>query len=151
VTAQIVRRYNLPEVLLLRDAVFELDVQYDAEDIEVDDLLTITATIRFTPPETIASGMVVLDVSVPTGFAPESASIDALLASEPKLKRWDLAGRKVILYIDDMRPNEQLRFTFQARALYPVRAQPVASQVYAYYRPEWQREQLGVAVVVGAV
>lgn len=148
VLAQVVRRYNLPEVLTLPEEIFSLDVQYDAEEIEVDDLLTISATIRFTPPETIAAGMVVLDIAVPTGFAPEAATIDALLASQPKLKRWDLAGRKVIFYIDDLRPGESLSLEFQARALYPVRAQPVTSQVYSYYRPEWKREQLGVAVAV---
>ena len=57
----------------------------------------------------------------------------------------------MIVYIDDLRPGEGLTLEFQARALYPVRAQPVASRVYAYYRPEWQREHLGAAVAVGVV
>ncbi len=33
-------------------------------------------------------------------------------------------------------------------ALYPVRAQAVASQAYSYYRPEWRGEHLGAKVVV---
>ena len=65
-----------------------------------------------------------------------------------KLKRWDIAGRKVLFYIEEMQPNESITLTFQARALYPVRAQAVASQAYSYYRPEWRGEHLGAKVVV---
>ncbi len=49
-----------------------------------------------------------------------------------------------------MNPDESLILTFQARALYPVRAQAVASQAYAYYRPERRGESLGGKVVVRA-
>ena len=49
-----------------------------------------------------------------------------------------------------MQPDEALTLTFQARALYPVRAQAVVSQAYAYYRPEWQTQQLGKQLAVVA-
>jgi CD109 antigen len=73
-----------------------------------------------------------------------------LKQSQPKLKRWEVAGRKVVLYIEDMEPNEQLSLSFQARALYPVKAQAVTSQVYSYYKPQWRAESLGGAMVVAA-
>jgi CD109 antigen len=91
--------------------------------------------------------MVVLDVAVPTGFEPVAATL-AAVQSQPKVKRHDVAGRQVILYLDDMRLDEQFTVSFQARALYPVRAQPVSSQVYAYYRPDWKGESVGTAVGV---
>jgi CD109 antigen len=94
--------------------------------------------------------MIVLDVAVPTGFAPVAETIEALVAIQPKLKRWDQAGRKVIFYIEDMLPGEALTLEFEAQALYPVKAQAVASQVYAYYRPEWRGESLGGAMSVTA-
>ena len=59
-----------------------------------------------------------------------------------------MAGRKVIVYIEDMAPGEQVAFAFKARALYPVKAQAVASQAYSYYRPEWKGESLGGALEV---
>jgi CD109 antigen len=155
VVAQLARRYNVPSVPVATHGAFELDVQFDASEITVDDVLDVTATIRFTPPArdlptTPPAGMVVLDVGVPTGFAPVDASLDALASQQPKLKRWDLAGRKVIFYINDMQPEEELTLTFQTRALYPVRAQATVSQVYAYYRPEWQAQQLGKQLAVSA-
>jgi CD109 antigen len=148
VVLQTVLRYNVPEAEERQLSVFKIDVRYGVEQVAVNDLITVTATIRFTPPEPMEAGMVVLDVAVPTGFAPETASLEALVAAQAKVKRFDVAGRKVILYIEDMQPEEELQFAFQARALYPVKAQAVASQAYAYYKPEWKGESLGGAIVV---
>jgi CD109 antigen len=146
---QAVRRYNLLAPEASAQSAFQIDVRYDTTSVAVNDLLTIDAAITFTPPEPVAAGMVVLDVSVPTGFEAVADTLAAALKAQPKLKRYDLAGRKVILYLNDMLPNEKLAISFQAKALYPVRAQPVSSQVYAYYRPEWKGESVGKAVTVG--
>ena len=62
-----------------------------------------------------------------------------------------MAGRKVIVYIEDMTPGEELTFTFQVQALYPVRAKGAASQVYAYYTPSWRGETLSTALSVGDI
>jgi hypothetical protein len=80
--------------------------------------------------------MVVLDVSVPTGFAPVSETLDRLLQERPKIKRYDVAGRKVIIYIEDMAPGENISFSFDVQALYPVRGKGGASQAYSYTTPD---------------
>ena len=49
--------------------------------------------------------MTVLDMSVPTGFAAVEESLAALL-DNPNIKRYDVAGRKVIVYIEDMDPGD---------------------------------------------
>jgi CD109 antigen len=147
---QVVQRFNLPAAEVAATSAFALDVRYGAEEVATNDLLNVTATVRYTPPTPQPAGMVVLDLAVPTGFTPETSSLEALAKRTPKLKRWDIAGRKVLLYIEEMNPDEALTLAFQARALYPVRAQAVASQAYAYYRPEWRGESLGGKVVVRA-
>ena len=123
-------------------------MDYGTERVEVDDLITVSVGVRFVPPEPIESGMVVLDIAVPTGFAPVGESVEELVESQPNVKRYDVAGRKVILYIEDLAPNETISFEFQARALYPVRAKDVTSQAYSYYRPEWRGETLAGAMTV---
>ena len=148
VVLQGVRRYNVPEAGEGRKPIFDLDVQYGAGQIEVNNLITITATITFNPPEPLEAGMTVLDVAVPTGFAAETESIERLVKQQGKIKRYDVAGRKVIFYIENMQPGEQLQFAFQARALFPVKAQAVTSQAYSYYRPEWKGEALAGALVI---
>ena len=147
VVGQAVRRFNLPEPQRKEASAFQIKVDYGTDKVEVNDTINISATVKFTPPERVEAGMVVLDVAVPTGFAPVPESLTAMHKQQPKLKRHDVAGRKVILYIDDMAPDEQLTFSFQARALYPVKAQAVTSSVYSYYRPEWKGESLGGQIV----
>ena len=92
--------------------------------------------------------MVVLDVSIPTGFAPVTETVKALVEEDPRIKRYEVAGRKVILYIEDLLQNRPMRMQFEAVALYPVRAQPVVSQVYSYYTPGRKGESLGRSVTV---
>jgi CD109 antigen len=144
---QAVRRFNLPQPEPEKPA-FQIDVHYGAEQVAVNDLLDIQATVRFTPPEPVKAGMVVVDVAVPTGFAPETPTLEAAVKNDARIKRFETAGRKVVFYIEDMAPGDEVRVAFQARALYPVRAQAVASQAYAYYRPEMKGESLGGAVTV---
>jgi CD109 antigen len=148
VVVQVVTRFNLPEPEKEK-GVFEIDVDYGTEQVEVDDLITVAVDVKFTPPEPIEAGMVVLDVAVPTGFDPVRESIDATLKDNAKIKRYEVAGRKVIFYIEDMQPGEAVSFDFKAKALYPVKAKGAASQAYSYYKPEWKGEALGQEISVG--
>ena len=145
---QSVLRYNLPQVEHTGQDVFQITVDYHTDHVAVDDLITVSAKVKFNPPEPVEAGMVVLDIAVPTGFAPVTDSIGSLLKKQPKIKRFDVAGRKVILYIEDMKPGESISLDFQARALYPVQAKGVVSQAYSYYRPEWKGQTLGEAMTI---
>ena len=146
--AQLVHRFNLPSVEAQPLEVFEIDVDYSADQIEMDDLLTVSASVRFVPMSHVEADMTVLDIAVPTGFMPVTESLEAVVEENAKVKRYDLAGRKVILYIENMAPNDSVSVSFTARALHPIRAQPVKSQVYSYYKPHWRAESLGERVTV---
>ena len=149
VMVQAVRRFNTPAVETVGKPVFDIDVDYGTGQVDVDDLITVSADVTFNPPRIVEAGMVVLDVSIPTGFGPVLESIQRMAESEPRIKRRDVAGRKVIIYIENMEPGETLSLEFQARALFPVRAAPVTSSVYSYYRPEWRGQTLGGAMNAG--
>ena len=148
--AQVVHRYNMPEVERETVEMFHIEVGYGSDHVSVDDLIDISASLTFTPPAGLnaEAGMVVLDLAIPTGFAAVDETVRAIVAEHPRVKRREIAGRKVILYIEDLHPGEPLEIRFQARAQYPVRAQPVTSQAYSYYTPDWRSETLGGAVVV---
>ncbi len=148
VVLQYVVRFNLPEPERTAPDIFDIDVTYDTSEVEVDDLITVSVDVLFDPPQDIMAGMVVLDVSVPTGFDPVRETIAALVESNENVKRYEVAGRKIILYIEDMSPGESVSFEFQARARYPVEAKGVASRAYSYYRPEWQGETLSAGMVI---
>lgn len=141
-----VLRYNLPSIEE-EPGVFDITVDYDTAEVEVSDLVTVDVEVAFDPPEPVKAGMVVLDVSVPTGFDAVESSLAALL-KQPGIKRYEMAGRKVIVYIENMAPGARVSFSFQAVALYPVRGKGAASTVYSYYMPEWRGETVGSALQV---
>ncbi len=143
-----VRRYNLPEPEETL-TVFDISVDYDTAQVDINDIVGVDVSVTFNPPEPMKAGMVVLDVSVPTGFAPVNDSLDALVDGDPKIKRYDVAGRKVIIYIEDMAPGDTISFSFDVQALYPVRGKGAASQAYSYYNPQWKGETISEALTVG--
>ena len=150
VVAQVVHRSNMPGVQRGPVDTFQIEVDYSADHVAVDDIIDITASLKFNPPGNQAAdaGMIVLDVAVPTGFAPVDETLRTLVQEVAQVKRREVAGRKVVLYIEDLGPGESLVLPFKARAQYPVRAQPVTSQVYSYYNPDWRAETLGSRVTV---
>ncbi len=149
---QVVRLFSLPAADITPAAqMLKIDVKYDAAEVAVNDLLKVSVSLAFNPlPElNIAeAGMIVLDVSVPTGFAPVTDSIKAVTQKMANIKRYDVAGRKVIFYVENMKPGQQIAFDFQVKALYPVKAKGVTSTAYSYYRADIKGETLGVAVTV---
>lgn len=145
--AQLVKRFNLPEAEP-GDEILTINVEYDTTEIEVNDLVTVSVEVGFNPPMMMEAGMVVLDISVPTGFTPVNESIDNIIDMNPQMKRYDISGRKVIFYIENMLPGDTISFNFQVRAMYPVKAKGVTSQVYSYYKPEIKGESLSQDITI---
>ncbi len=146
--AQVVKRFNLPEAEKTEEDILKIAVDYDATEVEVNDLINISVALSFNPPVPMEAGMTVLDISIPTGFAPDNESITRLVEGQEKFKRYEVAGRKVIFYIENLFSGDTLNFSFKARAMYPVRAKGVSSQAYAYYQPEITGETLSGDIVV---
>jgi len=147
VIAQVVTRFNLPDEEK-GEEILKISVDYDTTEVEVNDLVKVSVGLEFAPPIEMKAGMVVLDVSVPTGFAPVAESVAAVVEGNEQIKRYEIAGRKVIFYIEDMEAGDKINFSFDVKALYPVKAKGVASQAYSYYNPDIKAETLGEGIVV---
>ena len=120
-------------------------------EVEVNDLVRVSVNLEFNPlPELEISeaGMIVLDVSIPTGFEPVTDSIVTITQKMVNIKRYDIAGRKVIFYVENMKPGEKITFNFQVKASYPVKAKGVTSTAHSYYKPDIKGEVLSTAVTV---
>ncbi len=145
---QIVRRFNLPDAESQPDEILKIDVNYDVTQVAVNDLVKVSVAVAFNPPIPMEAGMTVLDISVPTGFAAVNESIAKVMEQEKRIKRYDISGRKVIFYIENMLPGDKVAFSFDVKAMYPVKAKGVTSQAYSYYKPEISGETLGRDMVV---
>jgi CD109 antigen len=146
--AQVVRRYNLPEVTATAHPALTIAVRYDAQEVAVNDEVRVSVDLAFQPQAKIEAGMTVVDIAVPTGFAAVKESIDRMLEKQPQIKRYDISGRKVIFYIENLRSGDQLAFEFAVKALYPVKAKGVTSQAYSYYQPEISAQSLSPDITV---
>ena len=145
---QVVRRFNMPDVERSGQEILEIEVDYDTTEVEVDDTITVSARLTFNPPRPAEAGMVVLDISIPTGFAAVTDTLEAALSEDARLKRYEIAGRKVIFYVENLHQGESVSLEFEAKALYPVQARAVPSRAYSYYSPEISAQTDGRDVTV---
>ena len=145
---QLVKRFNviLPEIAPISD--LQLNVTYDATDVAVDDVITVQTLVTYTGAAE-STGMMIVDVAVPTGFTPVVESLDALVAGGT-ITRYEIAGRKVIVYVLDLPRGVELSFELEMRALFPVKAIVPDSRAYSYYDPEVCAGARGGEIVVGA-
>ncbi|MCQ6962523.1 alpha-2-macroglobulin family protein [Methanolobus chelungpuianus] len=152
VSYQLVRRFNVIVPELTPQQEIELEVDYDSTNVAVNDIVNVQTRVKYNGLRGIggrvtSSGMMIVDIAVPTGFTPVTSSLTAL-KDEGVITRYEVAGRKVILYIDDMQPGEEINFSIQMKALFPVKAIGQESRAYSYYNPQVSAEANGTDVTV---
>ncbi len=143
---QIVKKFNvmLPKTPAKTD--LKLKVNYDTEDIEVNDRIRVYVNVEYTGPSK-STGMMLIDIGVPTGFLPITLTLDNLLENK-KITRYEIAGRKVIIYVNELPRGEKLEIEFEMIAKFPVKAQIPDSKAYSYYNPEIKGEARGGEIKV---
>jgi CD109 antigen len=144
---QLVNRFNVPGELLPPPKDMVLEVVYKTDHVEVDEIVDVGVSLKYTGTKT-KTGMVIVDIGIPTGFDAVASSLDALTASGT-VDRVETAGRKVIFYLDGLVGGEPRAFSFKIRALYPVRAEGPVSKAYEYYDPSIQASHRQEQVSVG--
>lgn len=53
-----------------------------------------------------------------------------------------------MFYIENMLSSDRISFSFDIKAMYPVKAKGVRSQTYSYYKPKIRGETMGQGIVV---
>jgi CD109 antigen len=131
VVYQVISRFNVPGSFLPPPRDLLLDVSYDTSRIESDNTVDVNVRLAYTGLKS-RTAMIIADVGVPTGFEAVRASLDAL-TEQKTVQRIEVAGRKVIFYIDGLARTQTMAFSFQIKSLYPVRAEATVSKAYDYY------------------
>ncbi len=132
---QIVAKYYVPwKAVRPAEAPLSISVDYDRTTLSTDDM--ITATARVHNNNTLhAAEMVVIDLGIAPGFEVQSEDFQKYV-SDGTIKKFTVAARQVIVYLDKLAPNQRLELTYHLRAKFPLKAATPASQVYPYYNPE---------------
>jgi uncharacterized protein YfaS (alpha-2-macroglobulin family) len=142
---QISSRYYLPWDKVPKpenqQSLMDIQVSYDRTELAVNDLIQVSVHVAL---QQGAARQAIVDLGIPPGFDVLSEDLADLVArysdlppeyEGPKVSRFDLTGRQIIVYLEGLRAGQSLDWTYRIRARYPIKAQAPPSSAYDYYNP----------------
>jgi uncharacterized protein YfaS (alpha-2-macroglobulin family) len=111
---------------------FDVAVAYDRTRLATTDELHATATLKYNGKQPAA--MVMLELGIPPGFSVDAGEFAEMVAKK-QVNKFSVTSRQVILYLSDVVPGQELRFSYPLKARYPVKVKTPESVVYEYYTP----------------
>jgi hypothetical protein len=123
----------------------EIQVDYGRARLAVDDTLMCNVEVKRNGDTPV--GMAIIDLGIPPGFRVDASGFESLVESKT-LAKYEVTGNQCILYVRSIEPGRPIRFSYELRALYPIRATIPPSKVYEYYKPENRDQTLGREIIV---
>ena len=132
---QIVNRYYVPWTRIgpPREELLSIDVDYDKTELTTDDIVTANVTVRNNTPA--RTSMIIVDLGIPPGFAVQTEDLTKLV-EDKKIDKFNLTGRQIIVYLEELKPRQTVEFTYRLKAKFPIKAKTPKSTVYEYYNPD---------------
>jgi len=128
--------------------VLDIEVNFDRTALKVDEALVATVRLSLNRPGT--AQWVLVELGLPPGFEVVTEDLQTLIAQsaglQTQIKRYEVAGRALRLYMENLQGT--VRFNFRLRARLVVRAQTGGATVYDYYNPTVRDTQAPGLVVV---
>ncbi len=136
---QIIGTHYVPwEAADMPEGPLSIEVSYDATSVHVDDV--ITATVTVINNDESAKGMVLVTVGLPPGFTLVTQDLAALKA-EGKLNNFEVMGKQLILYFNEVPAGEPTQVSYSLIADYPVKAETGGAEAKYYYNAEVKGEE----------
>jgi uncharacterized protein YfaS (alpha-2-macroglobulin family) len=123
--------------------------------LQVNDTVGVTVSVALNAPGT--AQQVLVDLGVAPGFEVVAEDLNALVARDqdrrtddpaPRFQRYELTGRQILVYIQNLSSGEPFTFSYRLRAKFPIVAQIPASRAYDYYSPDVNATQAPQPVIV---
>ncbi|HEV2474569.1 MAG TPA: alpha-2-macroglobulin family protein [Chthonomonadales bacterium] len=133
---QIACRYYLPwtnvEQPLPKPAPISVSVRYDRQKLFENDTATVDVAMHNNADFVVE--MPLIDVGVPPGFTVLPDALNAAVAKKT-ISKFTIAGRQVILYLQQLQPGETVHVLYDIKARFPVKALTPVTRAYPYYNP----------------
>ncbi|MCP4543720.1 MAG: hypothetical protein GY832_41935 [Chloroflexi bacterium] len=146
---QVMTRYYLPwdrvESLPAAEELITIDVGYDRMQLAVNDEVTVDVGVRLNEAGVVQ--MALVDLGVPPGFTVLAEDLSRLV-ERGIISQYELTGRQIIIYLENLAYEAPLSFNYRLRARFPMRAQTPPSSAYDYYNPGDLTVQPPLEVVV---
>ncbi|MBI4789726.1 MAG: hypothetical protein HY782_22065 [Chloroflexi bacterium] len=134
---QVTTSYYLPWSLVPpmaeKDKLVDIQVAYDRTTLAVDEQVGVNVRVTLTKAGT--ARMTLVDLGVPPGFTVMAEDFEALVKSK-RIARYELAGRQIIIYLEEFSSKQPVTFAYHLKAKFPLRAQTPSSTTYDYYNPD---------------
>lgn len=133
---QVVGRYYLPWSEVREEDQAEpmtLSIEYDRSRLTRED--TLKATVRMRYHGSQPTFMVILDVGVPGGFTVVPDAFEKLQA-QGKIDKFQITSKQIIVYLGKVEPGQEMSFSYELKARYPIKVKTPPSSVYEYYAPD---------------
>jgi hypothetical protein len=132
-TAQITSRAFVPRPdAPSEETTLAVEVTYDKSSLKVGDTLKAKARVR--NRATSVAQMVMLDLPVPAGFAPDLESFDALVSAQ-RISRYEVTPRSVIVYQLGVPAGGSVSLEYRLTPTMPVDVTAAAAAAWEYYDP----------------
>ena len=122
-----------------------IDVDYDKTELSTGDVIHVTVTVANTNPE--ATGMVMAELGLPPGFDVDTSALQQLKA-EGVISKVEKTAMRLLVYIDEVNPDQPVIFSYDLTAQYPLEASAPKSEAYFYYNKEDKSEAGPIGVTV---
>ncbi len=147
---QVMTRYYLPwdrvGSLPATEELITIDVEYDRTQLAVNDEVAVDVGVRLNKAGVVQ--MALIDLGVPPGFSVLSEDLSRLV-EQGVISRYELTGRQIIIYLENLAYETPLSFSYRLRARFPMKAQTPPSSAYDYYNPGDLTVRPPLEVVVG--
>lgn len=149
---QMTSEYYLPWDLVPEPAPAEelmsITVDYDKTELQVNDEVTARVRVALNARDAVAQAALV-DLGVPPGFVVVAEDLSGLV-EQGIISRYELTGRQVLVYLENLEGGRAVEFSYRLRAKFPIKAKTPASLAYDYYNPETSGEATPQLIVVSA-
>ncbi len=112
--------------------VFAIDLNYDKKSLSINDLVQVDVSIKLLKSGT--AQMVMIDLGIPPGFEVQTPTLDEHVGKV--IQKYNLTPRQIIIYLESISSDKPIKFSYNLKAKYPVRAKVQSSRVYEYYNTD---------------
>jgi alkylhydroperoxidase/carboxymuconolactone decarboxylase family protein YurZ len=125
--------------------VLDVSVDYDRTKLSTTDTLKATATLKYNGD--VPTYMVIVDLGIPPGFNVDAGDFAEMVGAK-KIEKFTVTARQVTLYLGDVKPGDEMKFTYSLKPKYPIKAKTPATAAYEYYTPANRATAKPVELVV---
>lgn len=110
-------------------STLKLDLKYAKTNLRKGETVKVNAKLKYTGKA--STFMVMAEIGLPAGFDLDTKN----LTTVKKIDKFSSAGKELVIYLNQMQPGEEIDFSFDLKAKYPLHVKSSGSKAYEYYAP----------------